>query len=100
METKKLTKYESTANSIVGLLTGLNYEFFSPVELQALVFLTNYIRIIPSDEISGFRITKLTESHRIFKRLKVGYSERIMQEVVKELLIEYDHFEILAAWDF
>ena len=96
-QTSELSKYQRAANSILGLITGLNYEFFSPVELQALVFLVNHIRVIPSDEISGFRLTKLTESHFIFKRLKVAYSERAMQETMKELLIEYEHWEILAV---
>ena len=98
METKEQDhkKFERIANSIVGLVGCLNYEIYTPVEVESLILLTNYIRTIPSEEIAGFRISKLTESHSIFTKLKDGYSTRTIQEAIKELLIEYEHFEILA----
>lgn len=96
----KKSKYKRAADSIHGLITGLNYEFYSSVELEALILLTNHIRVIPSEEISGFRITKYTEAWSIFKRLKDAYSERKVEEIIKDLLLEYEHYEILKEIEF
>lgn len=102
-QTSKLnnkTEFQRKADSIKGLVGCLNYEFYSSVELETLILLTNHVRVIPSEEIKGFRIVKFTEAWFIFKKLKDAYSTRTMQEAVKELLIEYQHFETLAVLEF
>lgn len=96
----KNEEFNRKAKSIQGLVIGINYEFFSSVELESLIFLTNHIREIPSEEIMGFRIVKYTESWFIFRKLKEAYSFRNLQEVIKILLIEYQHYETLAVLDF
>lgn len=96
----KKSKYKRAANSIQGLVTGLNYEIYSSVELETLILLTNHVRVIPSEEISGFRIKKYTEAWSIFKRLKKAYSERNMEEIIKDLLLEYEHYEVLNEIEF
>lgn len=91
------TKFERTAKSIKGLVGCLNYEFYSPKELETIILLTNHIRVIPSEEIKGFRIVKYTEAWIIFKKIKDAYSTQTVMEAIKELLIQYEHFEVLAA---
>lgn len=93
-------KYLEAANAIEGLLLGINYEVFSRKTLESIIFLINYIRVIPAEEISNFRIKKFTESWVIFKKLESAYSERRVQEVMRELLIEYEHYEILKEIEF
>lgn len=94
------TKYIRLANSIEGLITSLNYTVYTPHEVEVLVFLTNYIRRIPAEELAKARIKEATESSYIFEKLKKGYSTRTMHETVKDLLIEYEHYEILIEIDF
>ena len=93
----KKTKFQGKANSIKGLIGALNYEIYTSIELETFIFLTNHIRVIPSDEIDNFRIVKYTEAWFIFKRLKDAYAERLVKETMIELLIEYEHYETLAV---
>lgn len=96
---------EKIANSIEGLLTSVNYEVYTPNDVDILIALTDYIRPIPKDEshiiynetpyVNEYRITPHTESHDIFSRLKEGYANRNLREAAVKLLEEYNHFEIL-----
>lgn len=92
----KTNKYKSNAKNIDRLLKDISYDLFTDKELETLIFLTNYIRRIPSDEVENFRIKKYTEAWFIFKRLKDGFSTRTLPEVMVEQLEEYERYEVLA----
>lgn len=91
------TRFQRKADSIAGLVGALNYEIYTSVELETLIFLTNHVRTIPSDEIENFRIIKYTEAWFIFKRLKDAYAEREVVSTIIKLLEEYEHYETLAV---
>ena len=100
LQTSNLDKYKEIAKGIENLLLEINYEIYSRKTLETIIFLINYIRVIPGEEISGFRIKKFTEAWVIFKKLERAYSERRMHEVIKSLLLEYEHYEVIKELKF
>lgn len=93
----RLTIYIREARNIEKLLTGISYGAFSDKEIEDLIFLTNYVRRIPSDEIENFRIKKYTEAWVIFRDLKNAFSERTLEQEMHNQLIKYERYEILTA---
>lgn len=96
--TKQKTYHERQAIGIDKLLTSISYEKFSDKEMEQLIFLTNYVRTIPANEIENFRIKKYTEAWGIFKRLKTAFSHRKVEEMMESLLVEYEKYEVLVEW--
>jgi len=91
----KITTHRREANNIERLLKDISYGKFTDKEMESLIFLTNYVRTIPADEVHNFRIKKHTESWHIYKNLKNAFSHRNLDEVMNRLLIEHERYEVL-----
>lgn len=98
-DSTKTTAYKRQANNIERRLKDMSYEQFTDKEMESLIFLTNYIRQIPADEVENFRIKKYTEAWFIYKKLKEAFSVRNLGDEMINQLEEYERYEVLAELD-
>lgn len=97
--TRLIEPPKEKAENIHRLISSLQYGYFTPVNRLILRSILEYIRPVPEDEKVGFPTVKTyTRSWYLLEELKEAYSERNMEDKIKELLLDEEQYEILAKF--